>query len=724
VGLSPTVDEGSIKVDGHGKASISGLTVESVRNPEHFQDVYDSDSDDDLDKPEPRRLPDKPMKLQRLEASIRKMQADIAMLDNEIKTAQEGMQGLQQLTGTVGKENISAEEITLRVEKFQDTSRHQAQQIQDAREKKVPLAEELPKLTLDMETAHRAYMRDTKEQRKEMKRAEAKWQRTRKTRQKARRERFTERAKFWPRNIYKITVIVERLADAHSSSSSDPARDKERISLSLCYVTSEASWTPAYDISIESESRSGTLIYRAEISNQTSETWRDAQLTLSTSQTSFTGLRDPLPELVPWHIRLLGGKSNSGSSALISTQERDSRFASSWGRAAPFRRTENFGVPDEENPILTFNPFNGDFGNSPVVQPQPPPPPPPAPAPAMSRSVGGLFGSSPGAPLLDEGYGAPRSSSFFGSIAPGGAPGGGPPLSGAFGGEAPKAKKEARVESADAFKPISIPEAAWEESGLTAVWDLNGQHTIGPSSKRHRHRIAMIDLSDLELKHVCVPKLRTDAFLTLRLRNPSGQTILTGEAGFTLDGAFLGTKELKRIAPGESTTISLGVDETIVVEYAKPAEKRNLTSGLINKDASAGYQRCVTLRHTKSPEDGSARPVEITVRDQIPLPMDERIRLELAKPQGLRAIGDSVRAGEGVKDETTSGGRSTGRGSVSTPGSGRPGGTREEPWGRATASLNKQGKIEWTVYLNPGQKAALPLEYELRFPASDSLTSD
>ncbi|KAI4153814.1 MAG: hypothetical protein LQ340_002088, partial [Diploschistes diacapsis] len=46
----PPADENSIKVDGHGNATITDLSVELVRNPEIFEEIYRSDSEDASDK--------------------------------------------------------------------------------------------------------------------------------------------------------------------------------------------------------------------------------------------------------------------------------------------------------------------------------------------------------------------------------------------------------------------------------------------------------------------------------------------------------------------------------------------------------------------------------------------------------------------------------------------------------------------------------------------------
>lgn len=55
---------------------------------------------------------------------------------------------------------------------------------------------------------------------------------------------------------------------------------------------------------------------------------KDAQVILSTSQTAFQGLGEPIPTLLPWHIRLskaFSGRGDGTSGALMSTFEMENR---------------------------------------------------------------------------------------------------------------------------------------------------------------------------------------------------------------------------------------------------------------------------------------------------------------------------------------------------------------------------------------------------------------
>ena len=69
--------------------------------------------------------------------------------------------------------------------------------------------------------------------------------------------------------------------------------------LEISYVVTGASWTPLYDLRVDSASHSVDLSYLAEISQNSGEDWNDVSLTLSTAK---PGLGTLPPQLKPWYI--------------------------------------------------------------------------------------------------------------------------------------------------------------------------------------------------------------------------------------------------------------------------------------------------------------------------------------------------------------------------------------------------------------------------------------
>lgn len=69
--------------------------------------------------------------------------------------------------------------------------------------------------------------------------------------------------------------------------------------LSISYLVSGASWVPAYDLRADILTGKVNLTYKANVSQNTGETWEDVRLTLSTNDPYQNKTK---PELHPWYV--------------------------------------------------------------------------------------------------------------------------------------------------------------------------------------------------------------------------------------------------------------------------------------------------------------------------------------------------------------------------------------------------------------------------------------
>lgn len=183
-----------------------------------------------------------------------------------------------------------------------------------------------------------------------------------------------ERIQFWPRKVCRVILSLDTNSDmtpassrrgsidSHANTISEDFSGSCQISLSISYITDSAYWSPRYELSLNTPTSSGPIIYRAEFCNSTSETWKDTKAILPTSQTSFQCLGEPIPSMVPWHIRLnkaYGKNNDDGSGALVSTHEM--QYKQKGTMAASNKARE---------------PRNAMFGLGVSTNPQAPPPPP------------------------------------------------------------------------------------------------------------------------------------------------------------------------------------------------------------------------------------------------------------------------------------------------------------------------------------------------------------
>lgn len=110
-------------------------------------------------------------------------------------------------------------------------------------------------------------------------------------------------------------------------------------------------------------------------------------------------------------------------------------------------------------------------------------------------------------------------------------------------------------------------------------------------------------------------------------------------------------------------------------------------------------------------------PVELTVLDQVPVSEDDRLKIDIVNPRGLKIGGDGVKTGQSLNNtqavSTT--------GSVRTSSHGVDGSAGAGKWGSAVATTKKGGEVSWHVKLNPGQGVKLLLEYETSFPSGENV---
>ncbi|KAH8651023.1 hypothetical protein BX600DRAFT_441470 [Xylariales sp. PMI_506] len=769
-GLSPTIDEHSIKVEGSGSAIISNIAVINRPNPESFEDIYpeseedfdtDSESEDDDDDSDKE------------DEAITSIQDKVALLRDEEKRAKEVIASaesrlkiLDSYSKTLTTERKRKDEVN--IGDGVETYRAEREKVFQNHMEGTVKIRAITKQLADLEKEGRRLQKIADKEKAKASKAKAKLRKAKeKSKEKKTRKRESvakekartrqERENFWPKKIYMVKVTLDAanftpMTSRRSSISSDIVKlepEPEKLEregsaedeyvgmcdLTISYVTTCAYWSPNYDLALSTTTNSGSLCFDARLSNLTAETWSNCKVILSTSQADFSGIFDTIPTLVPWRVKL-AGKGNAGSSNDILYSRDELSRRSDWNSQqtifnAQAPRWQLFGVDKPNNSV------------PPALQAPPPPPPPAAiPPPAPVPRSGGLFGSasvSMASKPSPSPFGVPAPGGAFGSMATQSQPVGGglyctaaPRVANA----PPQYKESARQASSnttsgfaaetgtaasalfggatinEAQPELSFQESSFEETGLTSTYDLPGLKTLAPSSTPSKQRVVRITFTSVTFSHTVVAKYKPAAYLKARVRNGSQLTVLRGSAGLTLDGSFLGRTTLPRCSPGDSFTLSLGVDPAIRVAYPKPDVKRS-QSGLFSKEDSGVYTRVITLVNTRSGGGGGAnrdspstsgaatpKPVKLTVLDQVPVSEDEKLRIDILQPRGLTINGVGVVAGVPGRE-----------------------GKDEKDWGKAVATLKKGGEVSWDVTLNPGRMVKLSLEYEASFPSGDQVAN-
>lgn len=740
-GLTPTVDEHSIQIEGRGAATIVDMTVDLVPNRDIFEEAYPEDSDDSSSESDDdyEDSDDEGETVRKISNEIKALQIKLEEANEEQNSANQRLQALDRYSRTPAAEHNSPDNMSKMLEKYEED---RAEIYQNHSHAKQAIAD-LRKRIARKESEKLKAGKEGRKQRSKLQKEKEKLQR-KKDLQKAERNKekmhiMQERLRYWPKKVYRVTLQLETASGEMTPSSSrrnsmdsvtlagkanvpepgkaDSTMSETNITLSLSYVTKEASWTPRYDLQISSPQKSAAIVYRTEFLNRTGETWKDAKLSFSTSQTSYQGLDDEVPFMHAWRVRL--NKYSRDPDFLSPEEVNQSRG----GRAIEdsFKRSEVFGLNDD------YTPYQRKEKKKKEIAPPPPPPATRGPPPGAafgSVSGGNVNPFSSHAPMIqrveEESEGSysranvqlsrgvekarrsAKKSSAAGSLFASA-------RSMLERGE--KLDTEDRLEDfsydptiEDEYQPepvVEFEESSWEDNGLSSTYDVPGLRTIVPSSTTRRHKIASLKASNIHLSHICVPKLRASAFLRAKIRNPSSTvTLLKGSAGVTLDGSFLGNMTLPRVSPGQVFDLPLGVDPSIHVNYPKPDVHRSTQGMMFNKEAAQVFTRAAWINNTKT------TPVDILVLDQVPVSEDERLKIVITMPKGLAREGDKVQAGVSAKEG------SSGNMDVSKS---------TDKWGSAVAKLKKNGELNWTVNLEKGQGCLLKLDYEARLPPTEKI---
>ena len=733
-------------MDGNGSATITDLTVELVANRERYEEIYPSESDSSETDEDHAGLDAKSEHARNFTEELQRIRGLINDVREDRDSAQRCLGMLANYGDSIASSITSAaKDIHESMEAYR-RARKDAFEIKTANERKLEsLEDDLAKFLQD----NRKIAKDVERQHKAVEKAKhnrsMKKRLANEARVRAKNQLREERSQFWPRKVYQVVLTLDTNLElsrrssrrasigslvksaVQSGSPASPTtttpgspllQHNGQISLSLSYSTHAASWSPRYDLSLSTPGRSGTITYRAEFSNQTSESWRDTKVILSTSQTTFQNLSEPIPILPPWQIRLSKlGTSNNGDEALVSRHELASKHKGGASAVQNSKESRHalFGLHGAQ-------PVNQDFQIPQQLQNQYQYP---LLAQQRAHQQAQLMQQQQQAqqqqqqqmqqmqPHLVYSTQAPQIQLRAMSK---------PDEIGFESGKLPLGSQHRDLD-AETIKPddlaMNFEESAWEETGLTATYDVPGLRTIPPSNTTRRHQIASVVLQDVRLSYILVPKLREAAFLQARLRNSSSITLLRGPAGLTLDGSFLGTIMLPRCSAGQPFSLNLGVDPAVRVGYQKPTVHHR-QSGIFQKEGSGVYTRAVTVTNTKN-----NAVVEGVVLDQVPVSEDERLRVEICQPKGLKVEGDRVACGavwEGTVGGDGFGATKAVVGKRSQESTTRA--VRDEQSGKSTAVtavLRKGGEVCWEFKLGMGKAMRLVLEYETRYPSSEKV---
>ncbi|RAL04131.1 uncharacterized protein BO80DRAFT_422505 [Aspergillus ibericus CBS 121593] len=703
-GLDRSVDIESIRIEGSGPATVTDIQTEFVKRRDALSDSDDDDDDDDDefdDSPDEEEIV--------VSHALQIAREKVAQAEEGYARAQCTQETAASVINFLDRQSTNLRVVwhTLDVNKLDEyLSRYESRRRDQAcvhAQAGMDMKQAVEKGELWMkkcakleEKARKERDRKLKEVNKERQRKMREWREKKERRE---RER-AEKRKFRTSTVGQVVVhldgqdgVVPPASSRSSLCEKPPITEDREVRLRLSYVVSGSSWSPRYDLNINTPSSSAKMVYRAQFHNVSSETWRDAKVTLSTSQALFSGLGERIPSLQAWNL-------------IVDSTDKGSKDQPSWDKILRSASEERSVAPKSNQQVWKdhLKGLEQQARSKPLFGQAPTQTAPPAfgqpatssafgqPANPSGPTTGALFGGlsqssapeSTGPPAMAAPVSLfasrPTPASLFSA-----APAAEPILLASTSLEAPQSEPEDESTNTEelAIPSLEVQDSVKQDYGLTTTYELPGRRTLAPSSVPRRHVLAELDLRSVSLAYVIVPKHRAAAFLRAEIKNTSSVSILRGKVGMTIDGTFLGTAQVPSCAPNDSFTLSLGVDPSIQVTYGKPTV-RPVTGGFFNKEDAAVFRRTCLVKNTRS------NAVDITVMDQVPVSEDERFRVQIREPKGLNVSGDEV----------------------ALP---------LEKQGKGTAKLGVNGEIKWVMKLEAGKEVRLVLEYEARVPVGSEV---
>lgn len=186
--------------------------------------------------------------------------------------------------------------------------------------------------------------------------------------------------------------------------------------------------------------------------------------------------------------------------------------------------------------------------------------------------------------------------------------------------EAPQMLDAAEV-SGSRMKEASVAMARLAGTALTQRYDLPGRVAIPSDNQPHRFRLDERTLA-AELAARAVPSRQPAAWTFVEAEWTGDAALPPGPVQLFQDGASMGRSAFAGAAPGAVIESSFGVDDRIEIDHELVRQEREVT-GLLSKTVNELREHRITITNRH------ARPVSLTVLDQLPVSRDERIEVRL-----------------------------------------------------------------------------------------------
>jgi hypothetical protein len=361
----------------------------------------------------------------------------------------------------------------------------------------------------------------------------------------------------------------------------------------LSYVVHNASWYPTYDIRAKDVNSPVSISYKANVSQQSGEDWKNIKLTLSTGNPTVSGSK---PELNPYYLNF--GMVYSNQSDKI-TQVNGRVVASDDGQPIP-----GVSVSVKGTSIGTQTNTNGEYSLQ----------VPPGNPTLIFRFIGYESQEKPVYSAINN-ITLVASHNQLNEVVVTDV------LKGRAAGVQVVPDREIRIRGISSL-PIEMNQTV---NQTNVEFNIDNPYSVPSDGKQYTVEIKQLNLN-ASYEYAVAPKLSTDVFLTAKLTDWNKYNFLSGEANLFFEGTFIGKSLLNTDATADTLNISLGTDKNIVVTRTSLkdfTEKQSIGS---NKKETRNWQ--IEVKNRKN------QPVNLLVEDQVPVSQNSSIDVETQELSG------------------------------------------------------------------------------------------
>lgn len=368
------------------------------------------------------------------------------------------------------------------------------------------------------------------------------------------------------------------------------AKTATKGKFTLTYLVKNASWYPSYDIRAIDVASPIQLVYKANVSQNSGEDWRNVKLTLSSGNPSNNNEKPKLPTYSLGYLS--AGYSFFNPTAAASNLVKGKVVDDTDNSALPgvSIRVKNSSVGTVTDPDGNYSiqmPAGANKLEFSYIGYDPQ---------EVTASYGQLnVRLRPDTKLLQEvvvtGYGSREKTT--------------------------NASAKVMVRGVSSISSVPL-EVASVEKQTNVNFEIKMPYTILSDGKQ-----AAVDIGNYDFKaayeYYAVPKVSADAFLTAKITDFNDINLISGEANIFFEGTYLG-KTLLDVQQADTLTISLGVDKNVSVKREK--QKGYTERQFIGSSQKDSRHFVIEVKNRKS------QAINLTIEDQIPVATNSDISVE------------------------------------------------------------------------------------------------